>query len=64
MRTKTPKPNLFGRKLVLSLAERKTWEHDRDFYLKQGYPLDIAEQYAYDHYSINKKGLWREYPSI
>lgn len=54
---KTRTPNLHGRVIVMSLAEKKTWEHDRDYYIGMGYPKQMAESYAWDHYYAKGRGL-------
>ena len=54
---KTIQPNLHSRIDVITLQERDTFEITKQYYVKLGYPTEIAEQYAYDHQFINRKGV-------
>jgi len=44
--------------IVLSREERIILERDTQYYLDLGYPTEIAEQYAWDHYSVNARGVY------
>jgi hypothetical protein len=55
MKTKAPKKYLHGRKLIMTHKERITFDRDKQYYLDLGYPTWKAEQYASDHFYINRK---------
>lgn len=54
-RTKQPKVYLHSRKLILSRSERLKWEQATEYYVKLGYPLETAKQYAWDHTMIDRR---------
>jgi hypothetical protein len=41
----------------MSFVEASTWASDFEYYESEGYPNDLAAQYAYDHFHTNKKGV-------
>lgn len=55
LQTKQPKTYMHGRKLILSLQERLTWEKDRDYYIEAGYDLEQAQKRADDHLMISRQ---------
>lgn len=45
-----------------TFTEALTWIEDVKYYLNEGYPLETAAQYAYDHYHVSrqvKRGIFR-----
>lgn len=46
---------LHNTKLVMTKAEREAFEEALEFYLDAGYPEDMARQYAWDEYHINRE---------
>ncbi len=45
----------------MTRQERNTFLEDQAYYLSLGYPQDIATNYAYDHYYINRKAAQTAY---
>lgn len=40
----------------MTSKEKRTFNKAKKDYIAQGYPVDIADQYAWDHYYAAKRG--------